>query len=265
MLGSGGALDRGERLLQEGPGRRIVVEAGGTVRKTFTGADAQRTAAAELARLTRFAAALADVPGVSCPRPLGPVEDPGPGYRMSWVDGVDLCEHLRRPVPPAELDRLGRTIGAVLRTYVEAVGEPYTDLKLGNVLVGRDGALAFCDVGLPDGAVPPLDATGAAEVSVGNLLASLLFDSARPGWFWRRRVHRQSAVLAAALVAGFADAGRPLDPDALRAATDQAYRRITFDRRSPLRTAWYATAGRLLGIRLRTSAGVLRPAPYRRR
>src|SRR3954453_8523340 len=80
-----------ERVLQEGAGRRIVPEAGGlTARKTFTTgprAERERTAADELSRLSRFSAALADVPGATCPRPLGGVDDRGPGCGVSWVGG----------------------------------------------------------------------------------------------------------------------------------------------------------------------------------
>lgn len=254
-----------EQVLQEGLGRRTVREADGrAVRKTFTAGPAEqriRTADDELARLARFSAALVDVPGATCPRPLGRVDRPDPGYRMSWVAGENLAEHLnRRPVPEDELVRMGRTIAAALRAYVAAVGEPYYDLKLGNMLVGPGCELGFVDVGLPCD-VPPAGEDAALEVSVGNLLASMVFDSGRPLHFFRRRYHRQSGVVAAALVAALDDV--PLREDRLLAETERAYRRNTFGRGSPVRTLWYATAGRLVGRRFRTEAGVVGPVGIR--
>lgn len=262
--------DPAEEVLQQGSGRRTVREADGVaVRKTFTAGSLEeriRMADDELARLDRFHAALAGVPGATCPRPLGRIDGPAPGYRMSWVEGEDLAVHLdRRRVPDAELARMGRTIAVALRAYVAALGEPYYDLKIGNVLVAPTGDLGFVDVGLPEGAVPPVAEDTAYEVSVGNLLASMVFDSGRPLYFFRRRYHRQSGVVAAALVAALQDAGRPLHSDHLLAETERAYRRNTFGRGSPVRTLWYASVGRLVGRRFRTAAGVVGPVPFRQK
>jgi hypothetical protein len=259
-----------ERVLQKGHGRRVVREAGGqTVRKSFsTGsrAESEQAAAEELSRLVRFSAALVDVPGADCPRPLGPVLAPEPGYLMSWVEGEILVDHLsRRVVPEEELREMGRTIARALGAYVTAVQEPYSDLKLGNILVGPGGVLTFVDFGPPqDYEVPPGSET-AYETSVGNLLASLVFESARPRSFLHRRMHRQGAVVATALVHALREAGRPLREDLLIASARRAYRRSTFGRRSLTRTAWYATAGRAIAISVRTPAGLVGPASLRGR
>jgi serine/threonine protein kinase len=257
-----------ELVLQKGFGRRVVREAdGSTVRKTFHSgslADRQRTAAEELSRLIRFSAALADVPGASCPVPSGPVLEPEPGYRMSWVAGEDLVDHLdRRVLPEEDLAEIGRTIARALVAYVSAVAEPYWDLKLGNILLRPDGDLVFVDFGPPqDHEVPPGPETP-YETSVGNLLANLVFESARPRSFLHRRMHRQSAGVAATLVDALREGGQPLREEVLLAAAQRAYRRSTFGRRSLARTAWYATAGRAIALPVRTAAGVVGPASLR--
>ncbi len=259
-----------EQVLQEGFGRRIVREADDlSVRKTFTAgpwAERQRMAAEELARLTRFSAALAGVPGASCPRPLGLVQGPEPGYRMSWVEGHDLAEYLdRRAVPEEELTGTGLIIARALQAYICAVGEPYYDLKVGNVLVCPGGDLAFVDFGPPQDEAVPSGADAAYETSVGNFLANLVFESARPRRVFHRRLHRQGAVVAIALVDALREAGQPLREDVLLPAARGAYRRCTFDRGSLSRTAWYATAGRLTACPVRTPVGVVGPASLRNR
>ncbi len=258
-----------DRVLQEGAGRRVVHEAGGrTVRKTFStgpAADGERMAVAEMSRLARFSAALVDEPVASCPRPLELVHDPEPGYRMTWVEGEDLADHLTdRTVPDDRLVDIGRTIARALHAYVTAVGEPYHDLKLGNVLVAPGGDLVFVDVGPPQGDLRPADADDAYEVSVGNLLASVVFDSARPLWFVRGRMRRQNAAVAAAVVDTLGQEVRPLRGDVLKLAAEHAYRRNTFGRGSAPRTLWYATVGRAVGRRVRTSAVAVGPVPLRR-
>lgn len=258
----------GEHVLQAESGRRVVREAGGrTVRKTFsTGPAAQRerTAADELSRLARFAAALADVPGASCPRPLGAVGGREPGYRMSWVEGEGLVLHLaRRALREEDLARWGRTIAAALRAYVASVGEPYEDLKLDNILVAPDGTLAFVDMGLPQGRRPEARVGSPFEVSVGNLLASVVFESARPRWLLRRRLHRQSVAVAAAVVTALAEHGQPLRGDLVADAARGAYLRSTFDRGSWVRSIWYGTVGRAVGRRVRTNGAVIGPVGWR--
>jgi hypothetical protein len=248
----------------------VVREAGGrTVRKSFsTGSrtERERAAADELSRLARFSAALVDVPGAGSPQPVGLVHEPEPGFRMSWVDGESLVDHLsRRALPEEVLTGMGRTIARALDAYVSAVGEPYSDIKLGNILIGPDGVLTFLDFGPPQDYEVSPSAETAYETSVGNLLANLVFESARPRAFLHRRMHRQSAVVVTALVDTLREAGRPLREDLLLAAARRAYRRSTFGRRNLTRTAWYATAGRAIAIPVRTSAGVVGPASLRDR
>ena len=255
-----------EQSLQEGFGRRVVLEADGrSVRKTFhdgTMLERQRLADEEMSRLVRFRAALTQVPGATCPEPLGPVEGAPPGFRMSWIQGEHLMEHLDRRAEyagrPADI---GVTIAAALMAYVEAVGEPYHDLKHDNILVRPSGELAFLDLGLPQDYVPPDPADSPYEASVANLLASLVFESARPKWLLHRRLHRQSALLAEALVAALRDSGATVRGDRLFAAAKRAYLRVTFHRGRPSRTAWYATVGWVAGRGVRLPEGRFRPVP----
>ncbi|MGY1703998.1 hypothetical protein ACI79C_05440 [Geodermatophilus sp. SYSU D00697] len=200
--------------------------------------------------------------GVTCPQPLGVVEGPHPGFRMSRIEGQPLMDHLARTELSVErLGALAAAVATALRLYVETVGEPYHDLKLDNVMLEPSGALAFLDFGRPLGHVPSDGVDALYESSVANLLASLVFESARPKRLANRRLHRQSASMATALVVALADRGSALDPERLLHEARRAYVRSTFGRRSVARTAWYATVGWAVGRRVRLSDGRFGPVP----
>jgi len=242
----------------------VVLEADGrTVRKTFHGGTPdgrRRSADEELFRMARFRAALPEGAGVTCPRPRGPVDTPDPGLRMSWIAGEPLIEYLaRRVLRDDEIARLASIIATGLRTYIDAVGEPYHDFKLDNMLVEPSGAVAFVDFGLPDRHVPPDPGHSPYEVSMGSLLGSLVFESARPKQLVRRLLHRQSAAVAVALVVELRDGGATLRGDHLSAAARRTYVRSTFGRCSRAHSAWYATVGRTAGYRVRLPEGRFGP------
>jgi hypothetical protein len=244
-----------ERVLQTGFGRHVVLAEGGhVVRKTFhagTEEQRRRLATDEYSRLQVFWAALDQIPEVTCPQPLGMVEKPAPGFDMAWVEGTKLIDHLAAErLPDGDLVALAARIATALRVYVETVKEPYSDLKLDNVLLVASGSLAFLDLGVPQDAAPPADDESPYESSVGNLLASLVFESARPKRFLRRRLHQQSVRVAAALVSTLLEGGVRLRTGPLLAAARRAYLRSTFDRGGVVRTAWYATVGWVAGRRV---------------
>jgi hypothetical protein len=237
------------------------------VRKTFHDGPADvRCALArqEFGRLERFAAALADVPGAACPRPLELLGDP-PGLRMERAAGENLYALLGR----VRLDdptraSLAATIAAAATAYVRACGEPLPDLKLDNMLYDRDAAtLTFVDLGAPQDAVAPAAGLSDHEVMAGDLLGSVIFQSARPGHALHRRRHAQTSALAAAVVRALraTGAGPVRDAEVARAAR-AAYRRCALGR-SGRRSAWYLTAGYVLGRRVRLEHATAAPvAPW---
>jgi len=229
-------------------------DGGATVRKTFhrgPQAARERQAREEFARLQRFAAALAGVPGVGCPRPLELLADP-PGLRMAYVPGTNLFELLGgRRIDAAAGARLAELIAAGVAAYVGALGEPLPDFKFDNLL-WDDGAatLAFVDFGPPQDAVAPAPGLSPYEVSAGDMLGSVVFQSARPRHALDRGRHARSVALAVAVVRALRAAGAgPLRDGELAAATSAAYRRCALGRNAR-RTAWYATAGYALGRRI---------------
>jgi hypothetical protein len=253
-------------VLQEGFGRLVVLEEErGTVRKTFSGCpreEGRALARAELTRLRVLETALGSVPGASCPHALELVDSPAPGLRMTFADGENLVGVLARPVPGENLQAMVRTIAAALRAYVDALGEPYHDFKFDNVLHdATTGVLTFVDLGLPQDWRPPAPAHTPLEVSLGQLLGSVVFETARPVHVARRHLRRQIGDLAVGVVAAVVASGEAVRHDHLAHATRDAYLRATFHRRIPSRTAWYATVGYARGRRLRLPGGVISPVP----
>jgi hypothetical protein len=259
------------RLLQRSVGRTVVLEEGGkVVRKTFTGEEPGallRLAEAERSRLERFADALAEVPGAGCPRPLevraGTVVD----LRMERAPGLPLLEVLRRRrLPDALRIRLAEIAGTAVIRYVAAVGEPYHDFQFDNMLFdGATGTVTFLDLGLPDGShAVPCDVSP-LEVTLGNLVGSTMFQSARPKWALAVRQHRQAATLCAAIVENVARApGVRVSGEHLQACTRAAYGRSAFKEGRAGRL-WYSSVGyalarrpSMLGIRF---SPPLRPPP----
>ena len=231
------------------------------MRKSVPGwpaAEGRAAAAAELRRLERFSAALAALPEATCPEPLGLVEEPAPGLRMRRLDGENLVGVLAaRELDAGRIARFADTMAAALDACVEATGEPYFDFKFDNVLVAGD-TLGFLDLGTPQHWREPDPGWTPHEVSLGNLLASALFEIGRPRHVARVRLRRQAAALATRTVRA---TQAPLDPAHLSAAAREAYVRATFGRRSPLHSAWYATVGYAAGARLRLDGLTVGPVP----
>jgi hypothetical protein len=158
-----------------------------------------------------------------------------------------------------------------LLRYVAASGEPYRDFQFDNMLYDEGtGTLAFVDLGAPPGRARagcgPEQAQAVAsalEISLGNLVGSTIFQSARPRWLLRRRQHRQAVALCAGVV-GRAAAARPAEvsPAGLQASATSAYRRSAFGGSWPKRL-WYATAGR--GVARRVPVLGLTVGPVARR
>jgi hypothetical protein len=224
------------------------------VRKTFhVGPQAVRARQAqeELTRLERFAASLEDVPGVACPRPLELLSDP-PGLRMAHAPGANLFALLGgRLIDASARERLATPIAAAVAAYVGALGEPLPDFKFDNLLYdAATDTLTFVDLGAPQDAVAPAPGLSPYEISAGDMLASVVFQSARPRHALERRRHAHSVALAVAVVRALRATGAgPLRDAELAAATAAAYRRCAFGR-SARRSAWYATAGYALGRRI---------------
>ena len=181
---------------------------------------------------------------------------------MTFVPGDNLVDVLRRPLAPGRRAEMARTIAAGLDAYIEAVGEPYYDLKFDNVLYdAATGLLGFIDLGLPSYWRPPRPGLSCHEVSLGVLMASAVFETARPRHVALPRLHRQIGDLAVDLVAAVRASGAAVrTPNMVRAAED-AYLDNTLYRGDPVRTAWYATVGFALGRRITLHDGKFAPVP----
>jgi hypothetical protein len=104
----------------------------------------------------------------------------------------------------------------------------------------------------------PAPTASPLEVSLGNLIGSTVFQSARPTWVTRRRQHRQAGALCASLVEGVL-ASNPVDVGRLAVAARAAYLRSA----APgawYRRLWYASMGPLVAHRARVGGRVLATA-----
>jgi hypothetical protein len=171
---------------------------------------------------------------------------------MAHAPGTNLFELLGgRLIDGAARERLATPIAAAVGAYVGALGEPLPDFKFDNLLYdAATETVTFVDFGAPQDAVAPAPGLSPYEISVGDMLASVVFQSARPRHALDRRRHAQSVALAVAVVGALRAAGAgPLRDAELAAATTAAYRRCALGR-STRRNAWYATAGYALGRRI---------------
>jgi hypothetical protein len=152
-----------------------------------------------------------------------------------------------RRLTPALTRHLAATAAAAVTAYVRAIGEPYYDFQFDNMLYDEASwTVTFLDVGLPDGGGNAAPNATALEVSLGNLVGSTMFQSARPKWILALRQHLQAAELCAAVVADVMELdATAVSPEGLRDAANAAYARSAF-KGGRLRVAWYASAGRLL-------------------
>ena len=245
------------------------MEPGGkVVRKTFSSLppeEARRQARWEYERLHSLAAAIRDVPGAASPQPLELVSEPVPGIRMERLRGEPLVDVLAGSVTdPGWRQALATTMVRALRAYVDAVGEPYPDFQFNNMLWdGPSRVLGLVDVGQPDRGRPLPGGTSPFEAGMANLVASTVFQSARPRWLGRRRQHRQAVALCAETVAIAMAGPDGLDPGRLRAAARASYVREAYGG-GVLASAWYGSVGYVAGRRVTAPGLKFGPVPPHR-
>ena len=255
-------------ILQRRAGCEVATAPDGrSVVKTFTGEPPElmrELALREFERLRDFGRALRDVEGASCPQPLELVEGARPQVRMTRAPGVTLWRVLReRPFAADVQARLARVAAQALDAYVATFHEPYWDFQFDNMLFDEpSGTLTFLDFGIPPGDEAPAAEHTARAVSLGNLVGSTIFQSARPGWVRHRRQHRQALALCAAIVEAAA-AGAPQPPGAgeLARFARAAYVRSAWQG-SVRRRLWYVVAAPLVGGRVRVGQQSHRPWPW---
>ena len=233
-----GTSTSSERVLQQEAHRVVTLESGGvTVRKTFIGSDPaplMALATREHDRLSRFSAALEEVPGAQCPTPLGVSEGPHPSVRMTRAEGLPLSERLGHPLDEQEIGWLTRVLSDGLSAYVTTFGEPYYDFHFRNMLYDvRRREITFLDFGVPDHLVPArsqLDRLPPFDASLGNLYGSSLFEAVRPRNLHRLRQNRSTVLLATSVVETLLNGTRspataiPPSRYGLRQATEIVYR-----------------------------------------
>lgn len=243
-----------DRVLQEEPGRLVVVEPGGaTVRKSFTDGKttaARQAAAREFDHLARYHAALAGSPRARCPRPVELSTTDPPSVRMERVAGSCLAVHLARErLTDPELECLATVVVDALLVYVRTFAEPYYDLHLRNTALDpASGVVTFFDFGVPDAIQPDLLARmnrlAPLDVSLGNLLASTVFEAMRPRGVLRLRRHRQSLRLVEKVlaIASAIDVDHQPSPErpVVEWVAAAVLRSLTAER-GLWRTAWYRT------------------------
>jgi hypothetical protein len=241
-------------VLQRSAGRTVEVEeGGGVVRKTFAGSDPERSrlqAEAEFHRLQRFSEALADVPGAACPRPLEILAGEDPVLRMERVAGRPLLELLRATHLSPELrERIAEAAATGLARYVDALGEPYEDFQFDNMLFDAPSStLALLDLGAPDGSSGDRCAGTPLALSLGNLVGSTMFQSARPKWLLRPLQHRQAVALCGAVVTRVAAGPAEVLIADLVPIGRAAYKRSAFGG-GWARRLWYQTVGFIVARR----------------
>lgn len=224
--------------------------------KMFVGPDAGSslgTAKLEMRRLHFLNTATASVVGAASPRPLEIVEGPRPTLRMTAVAGRPLLEVLRSgPVEARRLAAIAAVAAATLRAYVAASHEPYLDFQFDNMTYDETSeTIGFVDVGTPDQGSTSAAGAGPLDASLGHLIGSTIFQSARPGWLIRQRQHRQAAHLCSQ-IARQVDQAVPggLAWRAVGDAASDTYRRCaTYGGWS--KRLWYASGGYLLARRIR--------------
>lgn len=245
-----------------------------TVKKTFRGPDPEAShqlALREFERLQRFAEALVGVDGAGCPEAKELVDAVAPSIRMSRAEGQPVAEHLTRPLEQRLMNHLADVIARAVLVYITEFEEPYFDLHFCNMFYDRSSDMVtFIDFGLPypTEEVPMrLQALTDLEVTLGNLIGSTVFASARPGSL-RQRLRRRQALRLCRLVTHRLVLLAPgeFTPGGLSAGAQVAYERPASQGRW-YRRLWYRTAGSVLARPRRTlkqacqSLEGFRPAP----
>jgi hypothetical protein len=171
---------------------------------------------------------------------------------MERLAGTKMRRLLRTESVDAGLLRnLAVAVAKALVTYVEVVAEPYDDFQFDNMLFDANtSSVVFVDFGLPDHNQRGARDSSPLEISLGNLIGSTVFQTARPKWLLERRQHRQAVELCGAVVGEVvAIANEPVSAERLQVEARLAYRRSAFPG-SWSRHAWYGTVGYLLARRI---------------
>ena len=244
------------RILQQEPGRTVALEAGGlVVRKTFHGADSDRQrllATREFEHMLRFSTALARVENAMCPQPLELVVGAETYVRMERVKGLPMRDELN--LSRWDVDayrRIADILTRALMCYVETFAEPYWDFIFRNMFYDPvDHQVTFIDFGVPELYTPVLDEFSSVqplEVSLGGMVASSIFESARPKYVTRQREHRQAPALAEAVLRRCQETALPgvLSMDRVMSVARTAYG-LASSGGGVLRESWYRFGGPLL-------------------
>lgn len=240
--------------------RIVVLEGDGTiVKKSFRGPDPEvsyQWALREFDRLQRFAEALVGVEGAGCPEAKELVQAVEPYIRMSRAEGEPMAQHLTGALEQRLLHQLADVIARAVLVYITEFEEPYFDLHFCNMIYDRSSEMVtFIDFGLPyptEEMPMRLQALTPLEVTLGNLIGSSVFVSARPGSL-HHRLRRRQALLLWRLVTHrlLLLAPGALTPGGLLAAAQVAYERPASQGRW-YRRLWYRTAGSALARPRRT-------------
>jgi hypothetical protein len=246
------------RVLQVEPHGAVVVDDNQRiVTKSYFGDDRPtllKVAATEFERQDKFWRSLQANDVISCPRPLELIEAPCPQIRMEFARGRPISTHLRDvELSPAELEWLADVLVGALASYVRTTKEPYYDFHLRNMLYSSsDRRVSFVDFGIPQRLEHSLHELGDLspfEISLGNLVAGVVFESARPRSFYRLRQHRQALRLCSALLERSLDVdGGGVDLGKVRQAANVAYMASVYWGPA-VRQGWYRLLGPLLARR----------------
>ena len=172
-----------------------------------------------------------------------------PNGASAWR--TDAGALARLAASPAQSDELASALSEALFCYVATFDEPYWDFIFRNMFFDADLALVtFLDFGFPDLYRPLLGELlrhHPVEVSLGALVASAIFEAARPKRFRRRREHRRAFELAKLTVEHVVSepAGARVRVDAVRECARALYGLATTDG-GALRQGWYLRAGPLI-------------------
>lgn len=176
---------------------------------------------------------------------------------MERAAGESLITELRyRCWSHAELYQLADALAEAVQTYVEIFGEPYFDFHLRNMSYEAAlGRVWLFDFGVPS-TLPPvvvreLRELAPLEVSVGNLVGSVIFEATRPRTVFQWRRHRQSLVLAEAVRTRVPAASVAVNR-VMRFVWDSAA--ASGDRKARL---WYRLVGKLLRQRMERAETVI--------
>jgi hypothetical protein len=251
-------------VMQDDRGRRVTVEADGTVTKTFTGVAAREEANREADRLARFHRALDGVEGVTCPSLLS-VDGPPWRVHMSLVDGEPLSARLARSeLSRAERDALAGLLAMGLTAYVRTFAEPYYDFHLRNVVSAPDATVAFVDFGVPAelaGVLDTLHRRHPIEVSLGNLVGSTVFEAMRPRSARVPEPNRaQTFALVRSVVDSFVGSHEDVTAAGVASMADVSYRQSAH-RGSLVRRAWYMVRADATGRARRAIARICSQRP----